>query len=275
MAKYKLLKSVAKTIDKVKGEDAMLKLVSPLPDIEKYNRIMFVGPHPDDIEIGAGATINKMVKAGKDIFMLICTDGGSGVNDDKITPKDIADIRWKESQDSAKVLGVTKLECLNFEDGGFYTEWDLAKEIAKKILEFRPEVVICPDPNLPTETHPDHLKCGRATCDALWMAEFYHVAKRNGIEADKDKMVCINALAYYFTNRANTFVVISKEDENTREKAISKHVSQMKGVNGMGIYLYLTLRDKHMGEKCGEDLAEGFFVMSNLHRHCVSESSNL
>ena len=274
MAKYKLLKSVAKTIDKVKGEDAMLKLVSPLPDIEKYNRIMFIGPHPDDIEIGAGATIKKMVKAGKDIFMLICTDGGSGVNDDKITPKDIADMRWKEAQDAAKVLGVTKLETLNFEDGGPYVEWDLAKEIAKKILEFRPEVVICPDPNLPTETHPDHLKCGRATCDALWLSAHYHVAKRNGIDVTVDQLVNIDALAFYYTNRANTFVEITKEDEDKREKAIRLHTSQMSGTDGLGTLLYLSLRDVHMGEKCGVPLAEGFFVMHNMHRHCVSESSN-
>ena len=182
MALFKLLAKVARKIDKAKGEDTVLKMVAPLPDIEKYQKIMFVGPHPDDIEIGAGATVNKMVASGKDVYMLICTDGGAGINKDTITPEEIAEIRAKESRNAANILGVEKLDNLGFEDGGEYTEWELAKEIAKKIIEFAPEVVICPDPNLPTETHPDHLKCGRATCDALWLAAHYHVAKRNKIK---------------------------------------------------------------------------------------------
>ena len=61
MALFKILAKVAKKIDKSKGEDTILKTIAPLPDIEKYKRIMFVGPHPDDIEIGAGATLSKMV----------------------------------------------------------------------------------------------------------------------------------------------------------------------------------------------------------------------
>ena len=274
MALFKILAKVAKKIDKSKGEDTVLKTIAPLPDIEKYKRIMFVGPHPDDIEIGAGATVNKMVSKGKDVYMLICTDGGAGINKDTITPEEIADIRLKEAKNAAESLGVKKFDNLGFEDGGAYTEWELAKEIAKKIIEFKPEVVICPDPNLPTETHPDHLKCGRATCDALWLSAHYHVAKRNGIDIIVDQLVNIDALAFYYTNRANTFVEITKEDEDKREKAIRIHTSQMSGTDGLGTLLYLSLRDVHMGEKCGVPLAEGFFVMHNMHRHCVSESSN-
>ena len=33
-----------------------LKFALPLPQLESYQRFLFIGPHPDDIEIGAGAT---------------------------------------------------------------------------------------------------------------------------------------------------------------------------------------------------------------------------
>ena len=35
----------------------ILKAAVPIPKIEACERFLFVGPHPDDIEIGAGATV--------------------------------------------------------------------------------------------------------------------------------------------------------------------------------------------------------------------------
>ena len=40
---------------------AILKFAVPLPKIEEQKRFLFIGPHPDDIEIGAGATAAKLV----------------------------------------------------------------------------------------------------------------------------------------------------------------------------------------------------------------------
>ena len=56
----------------------ILKFAAPLPQIEHYNRYLFIGPHPDDIEIGAGATAAKLAAAGKEVCFLICTDGRFG-----------------------------------------------------------------------------------------------------------------------------------------------------------------------------------------------------
>ena len=41
----------------------ILKAAVPTPKIEAYRRFLFVGPHPDDIEIGAGATAASSRKA--------------------------------------------------------------------------------------------------------------------------------------------------------------------------------------------------------------------
>ena len=46
--------------------------------IESFNTYLFVGPHPDDIEIGAGATVSKLIKLKKKVVFLICTDGRFG-----------------------------------------------------------------------------------------------------------------------------------------------------------------------------------------------------
>ena len=55
-----------------------LKIAAPAPKIEQYERYLFIGPHPDDIEIGAGATAAKLAAAGKEICFLVCLDGRFG-----------------------------------------------------------------------------------------------------------------------------------------------------------------------------------------------------
>ena len=85
----------------------ILKLAAPLPDITKYERYLFLGPHPDDIEIGAGATAAKLAAKGKTLCFLICTDGRYGTDElkDPLTPEELVKIRQWEAADSAAASG--------------------------------------------------------------------------------------------------------------------------------------------------------------------------
>ena len=107
MAFFKLKKKLVSGLDKVLGDDKILELIAPLPDVEKYDRFLFIGPHPDDIEIGAGATVCKIKRTNKNakIKFLICTDGGAGTSDPDMTAEQVAEIRAKESKESADFLG--------------------------------------------------------------------------------------------------------------------------------------------------------------------------
>ena len=49
-----------------------VSIASPLPKLESFDRYLFIGPHPDDIEIGAGATAAKLVQSGKAVAFLCC-----------------------------------------------------------------------------------------------------------------------------------------------------------------------------------------------------------
>ena len=52
-----------------------LKFAVPAVKLEAYRRYLFIGPHPDDIEIGAGATAAKLAAEGKDVDVLVGSDG--------------------------------------------------------------------------------------------------------------------------------------------------------------------------------------------------------
>ena len=53
--------------------NAILKKAVPLPDLLSYDSFLFVAPHPDDIEIGAGAMVALLTKLDKKVTFLVAT----------------------------------------------------------------------------------------------------------------------------------------------------------------------------------------------------------
>lgn len=64
-------------------------------------KVLSVGAHPDDIELGCGGSLAAHVAAGDDITMLVMTDGKSG-------PGNVAQ-RIAEQENAARALGVNLL----------------------------------------------------------------------------------------------------------------------------------------------------------------------
>src|SRR2546428_12457917 len=48
-------------------------------------RVLVVTAHPDDSEFGAGGTVAKLVREGKEVTYLIVTDGSKGSSDRTMT----------------------------------------------------------------------------------------------------------------------------------------------------------------------------------------------
>ncbi|MBF0466356.1 MAG: PIG-L family deacetylase [Nitrospirae bacterium] len=67
----------------------------------KKLNIMFIGAHPDDIELGCGGTIKKLKTCGHKVISLIVTDGCAGNR----TP----DMRAEEARESAGFLGIDEV----------------------------------------------------------------------------------------------------------------------------------------------------------------------
>ena len=69
--------------------------------------ILVFGAHPDDAELGAGATIAKEVSRGKKIGIIDLTRGELGT-------RGTAEIRDQESTTAAKILGVALRKTINW-----------------------------------------------------------------------------------------------------------------------------------------------------------------
>lgn len=253
----------------------IFKLVAPVPKVENFQNYLFVGPHPDDIEIGAGSTIAKLTSMGKKVTFLICTDGRYGTDDKNQKPNDLIKVRQNEALQSAKILGVSNVIFLPFVDGGFYKVEDLQIEILKTIATIKPDIIFAPDHTLTNECHADHIKVGQAVTYAFITCTNYHLMNDLGI-SDFAKP---QAFAYYYTAKPNTYVKVGKHFK-TMLKSIDCYKSQFPIENDTDkIYksfvLYLKIRALKNGFHKFTAKADAFRAVATLHSHCAPEAEKL
>ena len=82
----------------------ILKRVIPIPKIMNFDRFLFIGPHPDDIELSCAPTVKKLTEEGKTVAFLIATDGRMGALDEKLFGDELVTVRQNEAKASAKLL---------------------------------------------------------------------------------------------------------------------------------------------------------------------------
>jgi bacillithiol biosynthesis deacetylase BshB1 len=122
--------------------------------------ILAFGAHPDDVELGCGATIAKEVANGKTIGIVDLTRGELGT-------RGTAQTRAQEAKDAARILGVTVRENLAFADGFFVNDKTHQLEVVKMIRKYQPEIVIC---NAINDRHIDHGKGSQLVSDACFLS---------------------------------------------------------------------------------------------------------
>jgi bacillithiol biosynthesis deacetylase BshB1 len=122
--------------------------------------ILAIGAHPDDVELGCGATIAKEVANGKKVGIIDLTRGELGT-------RGTAETRDEESANAAKILNVEVRDNMEFADGFFVNDKQHQLEIIKMIRKYRPEVVLC---NAIDDRHIDHGKGSQLVSDACFLS---------------------------------------------------------------------------------------------------------
>ena len=246
-----------------------LRAAAPVPRVEDFSRYLFLGPHPDDIEIGAGATASRLADMGKQITFLICTDGRFGDGCTGLRGDALAAAREEEARRSAALLGVEDVRFLRLSDGGFYRQEELFAGIARVIGEAQPEVLLAPDPCVRSECHIDHLNVGEAVRRLACLAPYEGIMAGYG-----GKSAPVKALAYYMTARPNRFVATRGHADRQMKAIFDCHITQFpsNGAEARSIRLYLTLRSIDFGLRSLKGRAEGFRVLGTTQMHCLPEA---
>jgi bacillithiol biosynthesis deacetylase BshB1 len=122
--------------------------------------ILAIGAHPDDVELGCGATIAKEIAQGKKVGIIDLTRGELGT-------RGTAETRDEESTEAAKVLGVAVRTNMEFADGFFVNDKQHQIELIKMIRKYKPEIVLC---NAIDDRHIDHGKGSKLVSDACFLS---------------------------------------------------------------------------------------------------------
>lgn len=237
-----------------------IKSLLPLPDIEACQSILCIQPHPDDNEVGAGATLAMLAKKGCKITFLTVTDGSMGTNDPSLSPETLIKIRSKEILLAGEILGISKFLSLDYPDGGPYNDRELCQKIVSVIRSVQPEFVMTVDPFLPYEAHPDHRRVGMAVAEACLFSQFPQF-KSYGDNRPCPGTWQVKGIAFYNTSCPNTFVSADKTWD-LKLKAISAHQSQFSGDYLELMKQYFTYKAGQYGLKVNCRLAEAFKILT-------------
>ncbi|MDD7913898.1 bacillithiol biosynthesis deacetylase BshB1 [Polaribacter ponticola] len=229
--------------------------------------ILAFGAHPDDVELGCGATIAKEISLGKKVGVVDLTRGELGT-------RGSADLRDLESENAAKVLGITVRENLGFADGFFINDRKHQLEIIKMIRKYQPDIVLC---NAIDDRHIDHPKGSNLVSDACFLSGLLKIETE--LEGESQQKWRPKQVFHYiqWKNIKPDFVVDVTGFINVKEKAVLAYSSQFYDPNSNELETPITsknfiesikYRAQDLGRLIGVDYAEGF----NTERYVAVEN---
>ena len=173
--------------------------------------ILVFGAHPDDVELGCGGTVIKLISQGKKIAIIDLTKGELGTRG---TPQ----TRKEECKNATKILGVEIRENMDFKDGFFENDEKHKLALIKKIREYCPEIVIA---NAPSDRHPDHGRASQIVLDACFLSGLEKVETKQKIWRPK-------AIYHYiqFNNLKPDLVVDISSQMDKKLEAVTAYKTQ-------------------------------------------------
>ena len=116
--------------------------------------ILAIGAHPDDVEFGCGGTLLKYSERGHKVYMLVMSKGEKGGD---------LEVRRKEQENSARILGIQTLYFGNYKDTEIVQSQKLITEIEGFLKEIKPGFIFV---HYFDDTHQDHRNLADSTISA-------------------------------------------------------------------------------------------------------------
>ncbi len=128
-------------------------------------RVMIIGAHPDDIELGAGGLTYQLLESGVEVLAVDITDG-------ELTPMGDREIRQRETAAASAILGLKARVCLDEPNRVLQDTVEARTKLAIEIRRFQPEHIIT---HLELDAHPDHSAAYQITKGAVLLARIHKI----------------------------------------------------------------------------------------------------
>jgi bacillithiol biosynthesis deacetylase BshB1 len=220
--------------------------------------ILVFGAHPDDVELGCGGTVIKLVEQGKKVGIIDLTRGELGT-------RGTAQSRKVECENATKILGVAVRKNMDFKDGFFKDDEAHKLALIKKIREYCPEIVIA---NASTDRHPDHGRASQIVVDACFLSGLEKVNTKQKVWRPK-------AIYHYiqFNHLQPDFVIDISRQMEKKIEAVKAYKTQFYNsdsketetiISKKGFLESVKYRAQDLGRQANCEYAEGFIAHQML-----------
>ena len=173
--------------------------------------VLAIGAHPDDVELGCGGTVAKLVAAGHRVGILHLTRGEMGT-------RGSAEERTREAETAAEILGACTVDYLDCGDGGLRHGETEQNALVEVLRSRRPDLILGP---APADRHPDH---GRAHVLVRESCFYSGLRRRGSGEPFRPGAVFSYMQHDPFTS---SLIVDVSEAWPTKERALDAYSSQL------------------------------------------------
>jgi LmbE family N-acetylglucosaminyl deacetylase len=223
--------------------------------------VLAVFAHPDDAEISAGGTLAKWADLGRDVHLLVLTNGDRGSEDPDCDREELAVARAEEQGRAAKVLQLKDYKILDIHDGELQNTPEVRREIVRTIRQVKPQVVLTADPTTwfignRFMNHHDHRTAGATVMDAIFPGAgnptYFPEQLAEGLQPWK-----VPVIRFAWTTEPNIFEDITGYLE-TKLAALREHRSQIKKGQLQFFEQWMPLDADEAGRLVGVQHAEQF-----------------
>ena len=183
--------------------------------------ILAIAAHRDDVELTCGGTLLAAAARGRRTAIIDLTAGEAGT-------RGSADLRAREAERAAEVLGVSARENLGFPDAGLVNTPETRAKVAVAIRRLRPRIVIAPAAH---GRHPDHRVAAELVRDGCFVAG---LAKVEPAVPPHRPFKVLHTLTYREHAVKPTFIVDISDVFERKLEAIRCYGSQFEGVTQAG-----------------------------------------
>ena len=219
--------------------------------------ILAIGAHPDDVELGCGGTLAKLILEGKKAAIVDLTQGELGTRGTNIT-------RAQEAASASEILGISARENLKMKDGFILNSEEYQIQIVKMIRKYQPEIVLA---NAVDDRHPDHAKAAKLVSDACFLSGLVKIETE--LDGEHQKQWRPKQVFHYiqWKNITPDFVIDISNFMEKKIEACLAYKTQfydpdskepMTPIATKDFLESLTYRAQDLGRLSGVEFAEGF-----------------
>jgi bacillithiol biosynthesis deacetylase BshB1 len=214
--------------------------------------VVAFGAHPDDVEIGMGAAVARMVRQGLSVTVVDLTDG-------EPTPHGTPEIRARESAAAAEVLGVKRVT-LPLRNRELADNVEARRALAEVLRAERPRWLFAP---YPVDAHPDHIAAAQIVTASRFWAKLTKTDMAGGPHYPAK---LYHYLAVHMRLLAKpSFVLDVTGDLDTKLAALACYASQFEAnERNRGIMDLMRLQAATWGALIGTEAGEPFFSAEEI-----------